>query len=691
MAKRDPYHANIQAFNNKFSQFRERALAAGYSEDQVMAFRSQAYQPYLQQAQIEEAQLRTQATKPTAQPQKKKGFWTDQISTGGGIAGALSGAAGGAALGTAVGPIGTAAGGILGALIGGFSGGAAGEVAENVMTGDEWHKNALKEGAINGVFGAGPIRAASLVARTGAGLAKGAGKDALAQAGTKALTDKPIRNMLSKPLVNMGDRATTRGVGLSGSQIGKVEERAGMALPQFMRSEGLQGAGVDDITAHVGTLNKQFGDIVSRTGNVPKVEVQSALNSLKKNLTGPNMTVDDARVAKQVADELEFVLAKQGDMIPAKTLNSIKSRFDKRVTPSNFASDPAKWSVDHQAASVLRDALRTASEKAGAAGAGELKTLGNRIAAARTLEEQAIKQARVGTGNGPIGLRDSIAGALGFGAGGPVGAVSAGAATHALNSRTGQQLVAKGADSLAGRLRTPGPGLTRGGVVGRVGAAGAATGGLNASLANSQPDIQPTGDLAMDSEALLDAPSTGLEGTMTGGMEQPTSAISKDEIMAAMLQDLQTTGGANISKLKTIYELSQPEKVDPMSSQASKDLSNAQAGIDAITNLRSLLSADPSLQRKSVVDGQALGGLVGSLLGTGEYDAARQQAVDVIARLRTGAAITTQEEKRFLKMLPQAFDSPEVASYKLGVLEKAFSTVANRGGGSPQMDALSAY
>ena len=37
------------------------------------------------------------------------------------------------------------------------------------------------------------------------------------------------------------------------------------------------------------------------------------------------------------------------------------------------------------------------------------------------------------------------------------------------------------------------------------------------------------------------------------------------------------------------------------------------------------------------------------------------------------------------------FDSPEVAEYKLGVLQKAFQTVANRGGGSPQMDALSNY
>jgi hypothetical protein len=73
-----------------------------------------------------------------------------------------------------------------------------------------------------------------------------------------------------------------------------------------------------------------------------------------------------------------------------------------------------------------------------------------------------------------------------------------------------------------------------------------------------------------------------------------------------------------------------------------------------------------------------LGGLIGNAVGTNEYDAARQQVVDVIARLRTGAAISRTEEQRFLKFLPQPFDSPAVREQKLGYLERQFQRVAER-------------
>ena len=66
---------------------------------------------------------------PKRPKQNDKGFWTDQISTGGGIAGALGGAAAGAAAGSVVPVFGTAVGGLLGAILGGAAGSGGGEIA----------------------------------------------------------------------------------------------------------------------------------------------------------------------------------------------------------------------------------------------------------------------------------------------------------------------------------------------------------------------------------------------------------------------------------------------------------------------------------------------------------------------------------------------------------------------------------
>lgn len=115
----------------------------------------------------------------------------------------------------------------------------------------------------------------------------------------------------------------------------------------------------------------------------------------------------------------------------------------------------------------------------------------------------------------------------------------------------------------------------------------------------------------------------------------------------------------------------------PLSAEASKTVSNAQAGLEGIADLKSVISADPGALKRTLVPGRGLaGGFLGNIFGTNELEAARQQVVDVIARLRTGAAISRTEEARFLKFLPQPFDSPAVREQKLGYLERQFQRVA---------------
>ena len=128
----------------------------------------------------------------------------------------------------------------------------------------------------------------------------------------------------------------------------------------------------------------------------------------------------------------------------------------------------------------------------------------------------------------------------------------------------------------------------------------------------------------------------------------------------------------------------------PMSAEASKQLANAQTGLQALDTIEQSLQNDPSIQQKSAIPGSILGGLAGQVLGTGEYEAARQQAIDVIGRMRSGGAITSDEESRFRKFLPQPYDDAQTSQYKLGLLRNAFNTLVSSEQGSSTTDLASA-
>ena len=92
---------------------------------------------YAQQMALQRVgQIRPPQPQAVQQPKKQKGFWLDQISTGGGIGGALAGGAAGATIGSAVPIVGTAIGGLAGALLGGALGSGGGEMEDREVFGN---------------------------------------------------------------------------------------------------------------------------------------------------------------------------------------------------------------------------------------------------------------------------------------------------------------------------------------------------------------------------------------------------------------------------------------------------------------------------------------------------------------------------------------------------------------------------
>lgn len=270
---------------------------------------------------------------PAAQ---RKGFWTDMISTGGGAGGALAGAATGAAVGSVVPVVGTAAGGILGALIGGAAGGAGGQVLENRVSGDSLGKDVGREALINGIFGAGPIRGASLAALAGRNLATGVGRESLAKAGTEAVTAKPIRSLV-----------------FGGARTGAKLERSGSRLLGSQANLGKKdirelGAGRTPESV-ISNLNQRYGvrNIDQMAEMAPTVTGESgAYSNWAKNAIGNSAGVDVGDLRKVTDDLLTDLAPNVGTETRKRITESVKNSLVKAYGGSKGSLNPKAAPLD---------------------------------------------------------------------------------------------------------------------------------------------------------------------------------------------------------------------------------------------------------------------------------------------------------------------------------------------------------
>ncbi len=189
----------------------------------------------------------------------------------------------------------------------------------------------------------------------------------------------------------------------------------------------------------------------------------------------------------------------------------------------------------------------------------------------------------------------------------------------------------------------------------------------------------------VDSTSVSDTPSTT---DVSGGS---MATLGKDGVnqalQAAALQALARGDTQGIAAIKTVMDIvgagQKAEK--PLSAEAAKIVSNAKTGLSAIDDFESLIGENPGAFSRTNIPGVGVadnltGGRVGGALGTAEIDAAADQIIDVIARLRTGAAISQAEETRFKRFIPRPGDPPEARAQKLNYLRNQFNMVAERSG-----------
>lgn len=646
-------------------------------------------------AQLEANYRMMQPKQAPAQTKKKKGgrggTLTSLISEGG----AIGGGAAGAAIGSGILPgIGTLVGGALGAGLGAFGG----RVAENQVRDDRLGiGDAAKEAGFSAVLGGGPVRVLKTVGGAAKGVRGGAKlEDALIEAGNKAVNGS-ARGAVGNKLTQASNDLVLKGFRLTPTQITNFKNKFGEDPSQVIKKYKLTGKDSDAIRQGViEPLQGEFDTIASKIPAIPTKSIQEAFKSKYNKLI--NSAVEDNKaVGQQLKQQADAIVKKYGTEVDGTEIAALRREFDSLVSYADKTANPARYGVNKRAADALRTVLQDTADKVGLTSTtgSTFKEVGRELNKLRQLTDNISKQEGLGRGSLPLGITQLLGGAVGGGIGGPAAAIGGAVAVNALNSNASRKAIAKGAENvgqrLTGRASRTNP-YSVGSLTGRIAPVAGASAVLRAP-GESQPSLENSVINTMT--ATTTNPSTNAANM--GGLSQidenlstPNSPFAPQNLESAIAQ-IFANGGTleDASKFASLAQAIQKMqesgqvKQKPMSAEAAKVTSNAELGLRALDDLETTIAQDPNALRNSVIPGRGVaGGILGRALGTQELDAARQQVVDVIARLRTGAAITNDEAARFTQFLPVAADTPDVQAQKLNYLRQQFADILGRTGGS---------
>jgi hypothetical protein len=542
---------------------------------------------------------------------------------------------------------------VAGTAAGGAAGAGIGEAIKQNLLGEDLNiGNIAQEAAFGALPGAGKL----LKGVVGAGKALKAGESI--GGGFKAAniakdTAGVVRPSTFTEKLNQGARnADMKQSGLEIGQTvrGKVlTPDAADELYNFGRSNGVKaGAPVEQARQAQELFKTKTGQLDETLNKIDRPVVSNEINGIAEDIR--NRIGENAAITRGTSTANKLV-EKVGKARTLKDLESIRREADDLA----FTSTGAKKTSAAAQANEVRDAIDSFITPL----SPEYKALKGDYMQAKGLLDLTSKGAKNAKGFNVFGVpvgQQSVPGTVSKGA-------------DIMKQITGGgQKIDQGALTSAFR---PSQLLRKG-----IGQTIAQSTG-NALLAPAE-EVQPADTLPTDT-GILPNPNEDTTGQPTSVYADP-QAVERAYNRALAAGDKEAAG-AILNGYKAFGESSKTTK--PLSSESAKVLSNAKVGLDNLDLIEKQLAEDPSLQSKQGVSGSFNPfGITGAALGTGQYENARDQVKDVIARLRTGAAITKEEQNMFDKYVPQAADSPETVKQKINTLRNQFQFVMERAGGA---------
>ena len=590
------------------------------------------------------------ARQPQQKPQQKKKV--------GGLKGLLAGAL--PLIGGTVGSVvGTVAAPVAGTIAGGAGGSALGKLAAQKLLGEETNwGDVAKEGALGAIPGVAGVAAKGLKGAVAA--SRGAKSlDTATDVGRGAQTTEQVM-LAKKPDIKqkLGERLTESGSGLKidktkGVNAGEDLQKRSQFMSQYTGTPRQQLTSMQDDMQKLGTQTDEL--LAQNTGKFNGTQVTSKIQSaIDDPLVYPDLDLTPPGTQRLLkAYEQKFAAAKDPAEVNerVKEVNKLALRAEKKLENPNAT------------ALTSSETAALAFKRAGDEALGQIEGL------------KPLKQSQAQL----FDAAPQVAQASEKGVGLPfVSGANIKAPVQALKG-----VQSKMGAKLQGGTQPPGaqpPAM--GGVptgyspyIKAAAAQGASRAVVSPFLASPEQDQPAINDIQP-------AP-TQIDPSMGAQPEQPTSPFSDPQAVQTAYMNALAAGDTEAAKLimagyETFGQTASAEK--PLSAEASKVISNANNGLTSLDQLSSMISSG-GVPKGTLIPGRDLfGGAGAAALGTSSYDTAARNIADVITRLRTGAALTEQEEAFYKSQLPQALDPPETIQQKLNMFRDLFSSVASRSG-----------
>ena len=482
----------------------------------------------------------------------------------------------------------------------------------------------------------------------------GAVGGAVGQAGGMAF--KAASKVLSKGATNVGENLAIRALRPSKTQLTNFATQHGEDMASVLQRYGAQGMKsgqlVDDIIA---PIQSSFDDIVKNT-KIPvsrNVLDKNFYNKVKVLLDSGDL--DDVKVAEKILTQYDSIIG-NNKALSLADVNKFRGNFDSKVK-SFLVSDPLKAGEKRVIADAFRDSVREVADTTGVnVGGKSLAETGRELSKLYDIDKIAKVQSNLGRGNLPVGLTTLLGATAGGVPGGAGGAIAGMAGTALLNNPKTIRILSQLATSAGEKLSTQGISTGIKGAVSNaipltIGQVGARMGGQQQALPT---DINKVNMPSQDT-------------TQTQDQEQLQQIFS-----AAMMEDLQTTGGKNIPELKTIMETMASTGSGKAKTEAQVARDDTVALIDSTL---SDISQNPNI-KTGIVNAPIQG--VAAKLGMADEDTlAFNSKLSMlkasIAKARAGTSFTPNEEKLLNQYTPTVGDSKQQIVSKLSNLYQFFS------------------
>lgn len=144
----------------------------------------------------------------------------------------------------------------------------------------------------------------------------------------------------------------------------------------------------------------------------------------------------------------------------------------------------------------------------------------------------------------------------------------------------------------------------------------------------------------------------------------------KSQIALELLTSGATKSPTDADKMAELYMKANGIEAPKTGGAAStKDVMNAKSGLQSLDQIEKIIKEDPNKLYNLQLPGA---------LGARDLDQANRNAMDVIARMRTGAAMNKNEEAMYRQFLPSILDDEKTRQQKIDDLRALFESIANQ-------------